>query len=53
MGTIATISYIGYFTARHFAHEEAWPFILMLMGFVLIGMSVLAVKLNRKYISQK
>jgi uncharacterized membrane protein len=51
VGTLSTLSYIGYFTARHFADSDAWPLVLMLTGIVMIGLSALAVKLNKKYIS--
>lgn len=53
LGTLSTIGYIFDFTAEHFKHNNAWPFVLMLMGGVLIGFSALAVKLNRKYIASK
>lgn len=50
LGTVAVIGYIGEFTARHFAGSVAWPFVLMFMGLVLIGLSAVAVKINKKYI---
>lgn len=53
LGTLATIAYIGSFTAEHFANSNSWPFVLMLMGGVLIGLSAVAVKINKKYINQK
>ena len=52
IGTLAVISYIGYFTAKHFANDHNWPFILMLMGFILIGIGALAVKINNRYIKE-
>jgi hypothetical protein len=53
LGTLATVGYIGEFTAEHFAHDNNWPFVLMFVGVVLIGFSALAVKINKKYIAQK
>jgi len=50
MGTLATIGFIGYFSGKYFEHALGWPLILMLMGAVLIALSALAVRLNRKYI---
>jgi Predicted membrane protein (DUF2157) len=50
IGTLATIGFIGYFSGKHFEDALGWPLILMLMGAVLIGLSALAVKLNKKYI---
>jgi len=52
MGTLSTIGFIGYFSGKYFEHTLGWPLILMLMGAVLIGLSALAVKLNKKYIRQ-
>jgi hypothetical protein len=52
MGTLSTIGFIGYFSGRYFEHALGWPLILMLMGAVLIGLSALAVRLNKKYIRQ-
>ncbi len=53
VGTAATIGYIGYFSGKYFEHTLGWPLLLILMGFVLIGMSALAVKINKKYINQR
>lgn len=53
VGTLATLGYIGDFSAKHFADSLGWPITLILMGFILIGMSSFAVKLNNKYIKQK
>jgi hypothetical protein len=52
-GTIAMIHYIGYFTAEHFANTLGWPLSLIFLGFVLIGLSSYAVKINNKYIKAK
>lgn len=51
--TLATLSYIGYFTGKHFADTLGWPIALILMGFLLIGFSSFAVKINNKYIKQQ
>lgn len=48
--TIAMVSYIGWFTAQHFANTAGWPLCLMLIGLALLGFSALAVRLNNKYI---
>jgi hypothetical protein len=50
-GTLATLGYIGYYTHRHFADTLGWPVALIILGFVLIGLGGLAVRLNRKYMS--
>lgn len=52
VGTLAMIGYIGNYIAVHFAHNLNAPLMLMLMGFVLIALGVLAVKINNTYIRQ-
>lgn len=53
VGTLATLAYVGYFLGKHFANSLAGPIGLMLLGVMLIGAGVLAVKINNKYIKQK
>ncbi len=50
-GTVAILSYIGYFTSENFAAAVGWPIALMLFGLLLIGLSALAFRINRKYIA--
>lgn len=50
VGTLAMLSYIGYYTAKHFANAVGWPIALVLIGIALIALGSLAVKLNNKYI---
>ena len=52
-GTTALLCYIGYFTAEHFVNSLGWPVALIVIGMVLIGLSSLALKINRKYIAAK
>ena len=51
VGTVAILSYIGYFTSENFADAVGWPIALMLFGLLLIGLSALAFRINRKYIA--
>ncbi|HPB90950.1 MAG TPA: hypothetical protein PK372_09035 [Rugosibacter sp.] len=53
VATLALIGYIGKFMAQHFAHNLAGPVGLMLAGFLLIGIGALAVRINKKYITEK
>ena len=53
VSVIAMISYIGYFSAEHFANTIGWPLTLIACGFVLTGISSVAVKINNKYIKQQ
>lgn len=45
---IAMLSYIGYFTARHFVDSLGWPISLVLMGVAFMGVSVLAMRVKRQ-----
>jgi len=48
---LAILAYIGYFSYQHFQDSLGWPLVLILMGMVFIGLSVLAMHINRRYIS--
>jgi len=48
--TFSMLLYIGYFTAKHFAHSIGWPISLVLLGAVFIGLSNMALRINQKYI---
>ena len=50
VGTLALVAYIGDFIAEHFAHNLNAPLAVMLAGFILICLGVIAVKINNKYI---
>ena len=51
--TIALLSFIGYFTARHFIDSIGWPIALILLGFLMIGLSAAAFRISRKYIVEE
>jgi hypothetical protein len=53
VGTLAILSYIGYFSAKHFVQSIGWPIALVLFGLLLIGLSATAFRINRNYISNK
>jgi hypothetical protein len=52
VSTFSLLGYLGYFTAEYFADVTGWPIALIIMGFILIGISTKAIKLGQK-ISQK
>ena len=37
-------------TNKNFLDSLGWPLVLMLLGFVLIGVSAVAIRINRRYI---
>lgn len=49
-GTLGVLFFIGYYTSEYFADVGGWPLALLVMGLVLIGMSKVALELNRRYI---
>ena len=52
VGTLSLIGYLGDFMGRHFAHNLNAPLFLVLMGFMLIVVGLLAVKINNRFIRQ-
>ncbi len=48
MGTLSLLSYIGYFSSKHFVDSIGWPIALILLGFIMFGVSAVAVKIGRK-----
>ena len=51
VSTVAILAYIAEFTAEHFADSLGWPIVLVLTGTMLIVLSGVAMRVNRKYIS--
>lgn len=45
---IAMLGYLGYYTDEYFADLIGWPIALIVMGFVMVGLSAYAVKLSQK-----
>lgn len=45
---LAMLSYIGYFSAEHFADSLGWPVTLVLMGIAFMGVGTIAIKLKRQ-----
>lgn len=51
VGTVAILGYVGYYTAEHFSDVVGWPIALILFGLLLLGVSLFAFRINRKYIA--
>lgn len=49
-GTLGLLSYIGYFSSRHFAASIGWPLLLIFLGAVMMGLGTAAVRIHRRYI---
>jgi len=50
-GSIALGAYLTKITAEYFSDSLGWAFSLVLLGFVLMGVAYLAVRVNRHYVS--
>lgn len=48
-GVVAMLSYIGYFSGKHFADSLGWPLVLIILGLVFFGLSSAAWKLKKRY----
>jgi hypothetical protein len=53
VATLAILAYTGYFTGQHFVDSVGWPLALIAFGLVLVGLSALAVRLDRDYVRLK
>lgn len=48
VGVISLLAYLGYFTDEYFSDIVGWPIALIVLGLVMIGISIFAVKLGKK-----
>ncbi|MCF6263629.1 MAG: hypothetical protein L3J24_08620 [Xanthomonadales bacterium] len=51
-GSLALGVYLTKITAQYFSDSLGWAFSLVIIGFMLMGVAYLAVRLNRRYVSQ-
>jgi len=45
---IAMLSFIGYYSAEHFANSLGWPVTLVLMGVAFLGVGTIAIKVKQR-----
>jgi hypothetical protein len=50
VATLAILGYTGWFTREHFADSVGWPIALIMFGIFMIGMSALALRIDRDYV---
>ncbi len=50
VSTLAILAYTGWFTGQHFADSVGWPIALIAFGIFMIGLSALAMRIDRLYI---
>jgi len=50
-GSLALGAYLTKITAEYFSDSLGWGFSLVVVGFLLMGVAYLAVRVNRRYVS--
>ena len=53
VATGAILGYTGWFTSEHFADSLGWPLALVLFGLLMISLSALAFRIDRRYIRNR
>ena len=53
VAVISLLAYLGYFTTEYFKDVVSWPIALIIFGFLMVGISVFAVKLGKKIAKQE
>jgi hypothetical protein len=53
VSTLAILAYTGWFTGRHFADSVGWPVALIAFGFLMIGLSAVAFRIDRDYVRRR
>lgn len=45
------VAHVSYITGKYFANSIGWPLVLVLLGFIFIGLGFATVRVNKKYIA--
>jgi hypothetical protein len=53
VATLAILAYTAWFTGQHFADSIGWPLALIAFGIFMIGLSALAVRIDREYVRRR
>jgi hypothetical protein len=53
IGVLSLLAFLGYYTEEYFSDMVGWPIAMIVMGFIMIGVSVFAVKLGKKIRKQE
>jgi hypothetical protein len=53
VATLAILAYTGWYTGQHFADSIGWPLALVAFGLFMIGLSALAVRIDREYVRRR
>ena len=50
VATVAMLAYTAWFTGEHFAESVGWPLALIAFGLLMIALSALAFRIDRRYV---
>lgn len=50
MSTLFLIGYISYISGEYFADSLGWPFLLVILGFLFIGLGYGSIRINKRFI---
>ena len=50
VSTAAILGYVSHFKNKYFLDSLGWLLVLVLLGFILIGVSAVAIRINRRYL---
>ena len=53
VATLAILAYTAWYTGQHFADSIGWPLALIAFGIFMIGLSALAVRIDREYVRRR
>lgn len=53
MGTLGMLGYIGDFAVEHFKDSAQFPILLIIIGISFFGLGAMAIRINKKFITQK
>jgi len=46
---LAMLSFIGYFSAKHFVDSLGWPITLVITGIIFLGVGMLAIRVKKAF----
>ena len=53
MSAIFLIAHFTYITSEYFADSVGWPISLIVLGFLIIGLGYISIRINKKYIQKE
>ena len=50
VSTLFLIAHVSFITGKYFADSLGWPIVLVILGFIFIGLGYVSININKKYI---